>query len=546
VPAGIDVFPRDLMERYFGAFAREIGIDFNRLMAVGQVEGTPPEASFNMAVMGLRLSAMANGVSQLHGRVSRRMFAPLWSGISEDEVPISSVTNGVHAPSWVGREMAAVYERSLAPDWPRNPSAWSRIGEIGDDVLWRARSRAKERLVQSVRALVRQQRERRGESPASLAWTESIFDPEALTIGFARRFAEYKRGTLLLRQPERLRALLTATDRPVQIVFAGKSHPRDDLGKDLIRQIVHFSADPQIRTRLAFIEDYDMAIGRALYQGVDLWLNTPRRPYEACGTSGEKAVLNGALHFSTLDGWWDEMYDRENGFTIGSADEHVDSSQQDAADAQSVFDVLERTILPMYYDRAEGPLPRRWIARIRRSLETLGPRVLSSRMVVEYVEDLYDPIAERAARLTADGHRRARELAKWRTSVRSHWDQVRVVAVGGDQSVAHIGDRRDVRVVITLGDLTPQDVCVELLHGGVRADGALRRPTVQPMELVGAESPGRYAYTTAFDCAVSGEYGLAVRVVPANEDLLNWADLGVVAWAGADVTSDASVAGAHA
>jgi starch phosphorylase len=393
---------------------------------------------------------------------------------------------------------------------------------------------------------VRQQRERRGESPASLGWTEGIFNPEALTIGFARRFAEYKRGTLLLRQPERLRALLSSDDRPIQVVFAGKAHPRDEIGKDLIRQIVHFSADSKLRTRMVFVEDYDMEIGRALYQGVDLWLNNPRRPYEACGTSGQKAVLNGGLHFSTLDGWWDEMYDGENGFAIGSADDHVDTAQQDAADAQSVFDVLERTIIPMYYDRAEGPLPRRWLARVRRSLETLGPRVLATRMVVEYTQDLYEPIAERAARLTAEGHRRARELAKWRTSVGGHWNQVRVLGVAGDQGAAQIGDRRDVRVVIGLGDLAPQDVCVELLHGGVRADGALRRPVIQPLELVGAQSDGRYMYGGTFDCAVSGEYGFTVRVVPANEDLLSWSDLGVVSWADGDVTSDVPVAGVPA
>ncbi|MDQ3973759.1 MAG: alpha-glucan family phosphorylase, partial [Actinomycetota bacterium] len=418
VPAGIDVFPRELMASYFGAFAEEAGVGLDRLMAVGQVDPTPGGGVFNMAVMGMRLSAAANGVSELHGQVSRAMFARLWRGIEEDEIPITSVTNGVHAATWVGPEMSAVYDRHLAPDWAHNPQAWRRVSEITDDVLWRARGRARERLVSRVRGWIRNQRERRGESPASLAWTDEVFDPDALTVGFARRFAEYKRGTLLLRQPDRLRELLLSTDRPVQMVFAGKAHPRDDLGKDLIRQLVHYSADPELRTRIVFVEDYDMDVAGVLYQGVDLWLNNPRRPYEASGTSGQKAVLNGALHCSTLDGWWDEMYDGTNGFAIGSADAVPDLAQHDTADARSLFELLEGTIVPSFYDRVEGPLPRRWLARVRRSLATLGPRVLATRMIVEYVHELYTPLATRARRLTADDHRRARELAAWLAQLR--------------------------------------------------------------------------------------------------------------------------------
>ncbi len=530
VPAGIDVFPRHLMDRYFGHFARECGISMDRLMAVGQLDGADRGGQFNMAIMGLRLSACANGVSQLHGSVSRRMFAGLWPGIGESEVPITSVTNGVHAATWVGPEMTAVYDRHLAPGWAHSPSAWGRAEEIGDDVLWRARGRARERMVQRIRGWVFAQRERRGESPASLAWTEEVFDPDALTIGFARRFAEYKRGTLLLRQPERLAALLTSTDRPIQFVFAGKAHPRDDVGKGIIRELIHYSGDPQLRTRLVFVEDYDMDLARVLYQGVDVWLNNPRRPYEACGTSGEKAVLNGALHCSTLDGWWDEMYDGENGFVIGSADDHVDTGQQDAADAQSLFDLLERTLIPMFYDRAEGPLPRRWLGRVRRSLGTLGPRVLATRMVIEYAEGLYIPIAERARRLTEDGNRRARELAIWRAHVAQCWEGVAVVEVEGDEGVAEIGERRDLAVKVVLGKLTPDDVRVELLHGLVRADGLMQDPNSTPLSR-DAEQDGVHVYRGSFDLAASGEHGVAVRIVPANDDLLSWADTGLVSWA---------------
>jgi glycogen phosphorylase len=380
---------------------------------------------------------------------------------------------------------------------------------------------------------VRAQRERRGEAPGALAWTAEILDPDALTIGFARRFAEYKRGTLLLRQPERFAELLTSTDRPVQIVFAGKAHPRDDLGKDLIRQLVHYSADPELRTRMVFVEDYDMDIAAALYQGCDVWLNTPRRPHEACGTSGQKAVLNGGLHCSTLDGWWDEMYDGDNGFAIGGAHEDPDVGQQDAADAQALFDLLEQTVVPMFYDRAEGPLPRRWLTRIRRSLATLAPQVLAARMVREYVGELYQPVAERAARLTADDHRRARDLAAWRAQLADAWDQVSVESVSADESAAEIGARRELEAEVRLGDLRPDDVRVELLHGPVLADGELGEATVETLTRQRGAG-GTHVYAGAFDCTVSGEYGVAVRVVPHHEDLLTWADTGLVAWADGD------------
>ena len=534
VPAGIDVFPRDLMDRYFTGFAAQCGVDLDRLLAVGQAPGHTGGDRFNMAVMGLRLSGAANGVSQLHGRVSQAMFAPLWPRLAVDEVPIGSVTNGVHAATWVGREMAAVYDRHLPRDWYHNPDAWGRAGEIGDDTLWRARGRARERLVANVRQLVREQSVRRGESESALGWTDDIFDPDALTIGFARRFAEYKRGTLLLTQPERLRALVQSSERPVQFVYAGKAHPRDQTGKELIRQFVRFTLDdPELRTRVVFVEDYDMEIARGLYQGADIWLNNPRRPYEACGTSGEKAVLNGALHCSTLDGWWDEMYDGENGFAIGTAADMSDVAHQDAADAQSLYDLLERTIVPMFYDRAEGRLPRRWLHRVRRSIETLGPRVLAERMVREYATSYYIPLAERAEGLRTDAQRAGRELSAWREHLADAWSQVEIRQVTGDEGVAEIGQRRELSVMVALGKLTSSDVGVELLHGAVRADGGLEGPGVVVLALAGVDGT-EATYRGAYDVTASGEYGIAVRVVPAHADLPTWTDTGLVAWADAE------------
>ena len=537
VPAGIDVFSRELMERYFTDFAHQCGIGLDELLAVGQPpghDGRGPDRSqpFNMAYMGLRLSSVANGVSKLHGEVSRAMFAPLWPAVDVDEVPIRSVTNGVHASTWVGREMAAVFDRYLAPDWYHNPDSWDRIAEIPDELLWRARARSRERMVATVRRAVREQAERRGEPRSVLAWAEQLLDPEALTIGFARRFAEYKRGTLLLRQPERLRELVLSLERPVQFVFAGKAHPRDQIGKTLIQELVRFTLDdPQLRTRVVFVEDYDMQLAKALYAGADIWLNNPRRPYEACGTSGEKAVLNGALHCSTMDGWWDEMYDGANGFAIGSADDHTDVEHQDAADVQSLYEVLERVVVPTFFDRSEGPWPRRWLQMIRHSLQGLAPQVLAERMVREYAEEIYRPLAQRRARLTSDGVAGARELAAFTTRARASWSGVRIEEVQGQVAAASLGDRREVRVLVELGDLGTDEVCVELLHGLVRGDGSLVSPRRQQLVATGEADGGLRAFEGAFTADQPGEYGVTARVVPQSPLLARWADTGLVAWA---------------
>ena len=535
VPAGIDRFPNDLMERYFTTLAAECGVTLEQLLALGrEPHDTSGTGAFNMAMLGLRLSAVANGVSQLHGVVSREMFSALWPGVDQPEVPITAVTNGVHAPTWVGPEMRAVYDRALRRDWADSPDAWGDLVDgISDDMLWRARGRARERMVQRLRSWVGMQRARRGEPVGARSWVQEIFDPDALTIGFARRFAEYKRGTLLLSHPDRLRRLLLSTDRPVQIVFAGKAHPRDDIGKGLIREIVHFSAEAELRTRIVFAEDYDIELARVLLQGVDLWLNTPRRPHEACGTSGEKAVLNGALHCSTLDGWWDELYDGHNGFVIGTADRFADTGQQDAADAASLFDTLERSVVPLFYERTDAPLPRRWIEMVRHSIATLGPEVLATRMVREYAEKLYVPVADRAQRLSARGGKGISALAAWRAGIAEHWDDVRIREVYVAQEVADIGEERSVRVVAHLGKLDPGDVAVQVVHGEVAADGQITEPQVADLQLDGDAPDGATAWSGAIAAQASGEYGVAARVVPAHHDLLSWTETGLVTWADA-------------
>jgi starch phosphorylase len=378
VPAGIDRFPRDLMERYFYGWAEQCGVSIDDLMELGHFPGETPHAPFNMAVMGLRLAGLSNGVSKLHGQVSREMFRALWPGIEADEAPIRSVTNGVHARTWVSSEMNDLLTRHVLPAWDEaGPSDWQRVGSMRDDELWRVRDQGREAMVAFVRDRVRQSLLDGGASESDVTWTEGIFDPRLLTIGFARRFASYKRATLLLSQPDRLRNLLLSPDRAIQLVFAGKAHPADDNGKEMIRQIVMFARDPSVRHRIAFVPDYDIAVARVLMQGSDVWLNTPRRPMEASGTSGEKACLSGALNCSILDGWWAEMFDGTNGWAISSAESYEDLDHRDKIEADSLFEILESQVVPLFYDRFEGPVPRRWVKRMRSSLQTLGPKVLA-------------------------------------------------------------------------------------------------------------------------------------------------------------------------
>src|SRR5918994_1041644 len=339
------------------------------LMALGHRPSEPPDERFNMAVMGLRLAGQSNGVAQLHGEVSREMFADLWSDLPTDEIPITSITNGVHAHTWVSPEMADVFTRHVLPDWDEaGPAAWEQIFEMPDDELWRAREQGRERLVTFVRRRLKEGARARGLAGSDVAWADEVLDPRVLTIGFARRFATYKRAPLLLSQPDGLKALLLSPNRPIQLVFAGKAHPADEAGKEMIRQIVAFSSDPEVRHRVVFVDDYDIAVARALYQGADVWLNNPRRPQEACGTSGMKSALNGGLNLSILDGWWHEMFDGDNGWAISSAEDVDDIERRDELEASALFDLLERQVVPLFYETYGGPGPPRRLQRGGQSL----------------------------------------------------------------------------------------------------------------------------------------------------------------------------------
>ena len=533
VPAGIDRFPRELMEKYFTGWCSDVGISFDDLMALGhRPADTTAEARFNMAVMGLRLAGRSNAVAKLHGEVSREMFGDLWPDFPADEVPITSVTNGVHAHTWTSPEIDDCLRRYVRPEWHEaDAAAWARIVEAPDDELWRAREQGRERLVAFVRRRLREGALARGASVSSVAWADEALDPRVLTIGFARRFATYKRANLLLSQPERLRALLLSTDRPVQFVFAGKAHPADEAGKEMIRQIVAAAAELDVRHRFVFVDDYDIAVARAFYHGSDVWLNNPRRPQEACGTSGMKAALNGGLNLSILDGWWDEMFDGENGWAISSAEMLDDLERRDELEANSLLDLLEHQVVPLFYDRVEGGVPRPWVGKVKRSLATLGPQVSAARMVRDYVEELYEPTAARANRLTADGLAPAKALAAWKQRVADAWHQVHVEWVESDVTVAELGTERAVEAAVSLGELAPDDVDVQLLHGPVgQGEDLLGRAEVS-MRQDGAVDDHHARYRGAFTADHAGRYGFTVRVVPHHADLVGPTELGLAVWA---------------
>ncbi|HRW39124.1 MAG TPA: alpha-glucan family phosphorylase [Aquihabitans sp.] len=538
VPAGIDRFPRPLIERYFGGWAAECGTTVDDLMALGfresEAADEPDEQRFNMAVMGLRLAGRSNAVSKLHGAVSREMFRELWPDLEADEVPIGSVTNGVHGDTWVSADVGDLLARHVLPEWDEAaPEAWARVEDAPDDEIWRVKGQARARLVSFVRARVKQRAVAAGVSASEAAWADDLLDPNALTIGFARRFATYKRANLLLAQSERLQALLLDPERPVQFIFAGKAHPADDAGKEMISEIVRFAKELGVRHRFVFLDDYDIAVARTLYQGADVWLNTPRRPQEACGTSGMKAALNGTLNCSILDGWWDELFDGDNGWAITSAEDLADLEARDRIEADSLFDLLEHQIVPLFHDRtdpASGSVPRGWVRRVKADLVSLGPEVVASRMVRDYVTELYEPTASTATSLRGDGFAEARALAAWKARVRRGWAGVKVADVAADEAPLALGASREVEVLVELGELDAADVAVQVVHGRVAQHDQLVATATATLTCVDADArPARYRGEVP--AAAPGRYGLTVRAVPTHPGLAHPLELGLLTWA---------------
>ncbi|MFZ3392627.1 MULTISPECIES: alpha-glucan family phosphorylase [unclassified Rhodococcus (in: high G+C Gram-positive bacteria)] len=531
VPAGIDRFPIELVRHYFSGRNGENesallpGLTVDRILALGR-ESNPDV--FNMAHLGLRLGQRCNGVSKLHGEVSRHMFEELWPGFDATEVPIGSVTNGVHAPTWAAREWLALADRLAGPDLVEESRGWELLQTVDAKELWDMRNDLRGMLVREVRRRLRNSWIERGATDAELGWVDSVFDPDVLTIGFARRVPTYKRLTLMLRDPERLRALLLDPERPLQLVVAGKSHPADDGGKALIQQVVRFADEYGVRHRVVFLPDYDISMARYLYWGCDVWLNNPLRPLEACGTSGMKSALNGGLNLSIRDGWWDEMYDGENGWAIPTAD-GVDDERRDDLEAGALYELLERSVLPRFYDRDIDGVPGRWIEMVRHTLENLGPKVLASRMVRDYAVDYYIPAAESARTVAADNFAGAKAVAEYRERLEAAWPGVRVAHVDteGLPEVPEIGSRLAVTAHVDLGELTSGDVEVQAVIGRVGSDDTLSDIVSVPMSHTGSGSLGD-VFEADVRLPLAGPVGYTVRVLPHHDLLASPAEFGMV------------------
>ncbi len=532
VPAGIDRFPRTLVEQYFSEAGATPGVPIEQILALGAEDYAGGDASvFNMAVMGFRLAQRANGVSKLHGHVSREMFNGLWPAFDEAEVPIGSITNGVHAPSWVAREVIALAEGEGAErDSDDTDGFWAAVDKVPSADIWATKRVLRERLVVDARKRLARSCEKRGAARAELGWIENALDPDVLTIGFARRAASYKRLTLMLRDPERLKRLLLHPERPIQLVMAGKAHPADDGGKKLIQAIVQLADDPEVRHRIAYLPNYDIAMAQPLYPGCDVWLNNPLRPYEACGTSGMKAALNGGLNLSILDGWWDEWYDGENGWAIPSADGVVDADHRDDLEATALYDLIENEVAPRFYDVDGDGVPTRWIEMTRHTLKSLGPKVLATRMVRDYVRQLYAPSALTARQLNSD-YAGAATLAAWKKKVKVGWPGVRVehVESSGVSDAPEVGDTMSVRAFVALGDLAPDDIDVQLVHGRSNGEDELSETTVESLAVAETYGGGRYRFDGDLVLDHSGAFGYTVRIIPRNNLLASPAELGVVA-----------------
>jgi starch phosphorylase len=521
VAAGHEEFAVELVRPYLMPFEAKLGVSVDEILSWGQPQGAKTDAPLSMFILALHMSAYCNGVSRLHGAVARRMWSFVWPKRTEEEVPISHVTNGIHIPSFISQEFAYLFDRYLGPDWflgSRKPGNIKRIGEIYDEELWRSHETNHSRLVRTCRRRLVEQYERRNAPRKVLESVESALDQDTLTIAFARRFATYKRAGLLLQDTKRLEAIINNKKYPVQFIFAGKAHPRDNEGKELIKQLFQFASKPEVRDKIVFLEDYDMHLARHLLQGADVWLNTPRRPLEACGTSGMKAAMNGVLNFSILDGWWCEGYSEDRGWRIGNGEEYEDHSYQDAVESQALYNVLENEVIPCFYDRKNGNLPVRWLQKMKASMKMAMESFCSLRMVSDYERRYYIPAAGRWDALLAKNAEEAKRMAAQSSRLRTLWENIEIKSPLSDTSGPYrVGDNFQVTSEVNLGEFRPDEVDVELYYGHLESLEKLSASRIESMSVVEEKGDGKYLYGCNLNCDISGRFGFTVRVTPAGD-----------------------------
>jgi len=534
VAAGHDEFSPDLVRPYLTSLETRLGVNVDKIISWGQPLKNGSKGMLSMFILGLRMAQHRNGVSALHGKVARNMWSHVWPGRPKDEIPIAHITNGIHIPSWISIENALLFERYIGPDWQTqnwNDDFARRIDQIYDEELWRAREMSRSRLIRTCREMMVKQYARRNAPKAMMENAESVLDQDVLTIGFARRFATYKRADLLLKEPDRLEALINSTTHPVQFIFSGKAHPKDNEGKTMIKRLIEFARKPGVRQRVVFIEDYDIYVARYLVQGADVWLNTPRRPFEASGTSGMKAAMNGVLNVSILDGWWDEGYSKERGWKIGSGEEYPDTEYQDSIDSQALYNVLENDVIPCFYERKNGDVPDKWLQMMKASIK-MAMTIFSARsMVQKYDNQFYRPAIEQYQLLQKNHVEITRKWVSQHERLNSLWKDIHVARpVSQTEGPFHIGETFQITTEVRLGELLPDEVEVELYHGNLKSMDTIAESHVEKMSVLEDRGNGTYLYGCTLECKTTGRFGLTARVTPRGDDWLQFVP-GLITWA---------------
>ncbi|MDF1610598.1 alpha-glucan family phosphorylase [Stygiobacter electus] len=535
VPAGIDIFPNELIEKYFGFYYRnELQISDKQFYSLGTIIKDKPPVNFNMAHLAMNMAGYVNGVSKLHGVVSKKMWQSGFPQIPFDEIPIDSITNGVHQQTHLSKDMNELLYRYLGERFRRNPAddeVWKSVDEIPDEELWRTHERRRERLVAFARNRLTQQVIERGGSATEIAAAREVLDVQALTIGFARRFATYKRATLIFRDLDRLASIVSNPDYPVQFIIAGKAHPQDEEGKKLIQEIIQYTKEPHLRKKIVFLENYDMNVARYMVEGCDVWLNNPRRPLEASGTSGMKVIANGGLNFSIMDGWWDEAYQPDLGWKIGNREEYTNLEYQDEIESRIIYETIEKEIVPIFYNRGEDKLPRSWITMMKNSMKKLGPVFNTHRMVEEYSRKFYFASYDKRMGLQKNNWKHAKEFSAWKTKLYENWNRIKFINITeeGKNDEFKVGMKYPIIAEIELGDLTPDDVEVQIYFGKV--DNGSNANKFVNMENIPKKGKEHYYYRGEIDCNATGQFGYTLRVLPKHDILINPFELGLVKWA---------------
>ncbi len=534
VAAGHDDFPKEMVVPCLKPFEKRLNVSADEMFSWGTVAGSKHDNVLSMFVLGIKMAKNCNGVSMLHGRIARKMWAYIWPGLPEKEVPIGHITNGVHMPSWISIENSILFEKYMGSDWHVKLSdlkSIDRIDQIYDEELWRARDMGRSRLIRACRTLMLKSYTKRNAPKALMKQVESVLDPDILTIGFARRFATYKRADLILRDFERFKKIICSKKYPVQFIFAGKAHPKDNEGKELIRRIVEVANIPEFRKRVVFLEDYDINIARFLVQGADVWLNTPRRPFEACGTSGIKAAVNGVLNISVLDGWWCEGYSDTCGWSIGIEQEYSDNAYQDDVESKALYNTLENDVIPCFYDRDYGDIPLSWIKMMKESIKMALGRFSAQGMVREYEKQFYKVAQQRFEQFTSDDCEKARKKVQITNRMSMLWKNISIATpVRGADGPFKVGESFYITTNVFLGELMPDEVEVEFCMGRLKDIDSLSDINIKQMDVKEDLGDGRYVYSCSVDCFITGRYGFTSRVMPRSELGLRYMP-GFITWA---------------